>query len=367
MNALRLLALLTDADGAPGGIAQFNRDLLDVLDTSPSVGPVDTVCYTRYPPRGPTTRRHVRIEVATSSRARFVWRAWRRARATGPLDLVLCGHLHLAPVAWLAARAAGCPFWLILHGIEAWPRPRRLRALSVQRARGLVAVSRYTRGRALEWWLGPPESVRVISDTVDPRFTPGAADPAVAQRLGLAGREVLLTVGRLSASERYKGHDRVIDALPALRSRHPTLIYAIAGDGNDRERIERRARRSGVAEHVRLLGQVDAADLPALYRLARAFAMPSTGEGFGITFLEAMACGVPVVGLGVDGSRDPLQDGNLGIVADPARLDEALHEALASEAPRGEALALRVKALFGRDAFRQRVERWLQRCREECA
>ena len=362
-----MLALLTDADGAPGGIAQFNRDLLDALDASPSVARVETVCYTRHPPRARVIRERVRIHAATRSRARFVWHAWSRAQAIGPANIVLCGHLHLAPVAWLAARAARCPYWVILHGIEAWPRPRRLRAFAIQRARGLVAVSRYTRARTLEWWLGPPDSISIIPDTVDGRFTPGAADPALAQRLGLVGREVLLTVGRLSAGERYKGHDRVIDALPALRARHPALVYAIAGDGDDRKRLDRLARRRGVAEHVRFLGHVDDGDLPKLYRLARAFAMPSTGEGFGIAFLEAMASGVPAVGLGVDGSRDPLQDGQLGIIADPDRLCEALHQALVSDSPRGEALAVRVKALFGRDAFRRQVEGWLQRCAEACA
>jgi phosphatidylinositol alpha-1,6-mannosyltransferase len=367
MRGLRMLALLTDADGAPGGIAQFNRDLLDALDASPSVAGVDTICYTRHPPRAPAMRKRVRPGVATRSRARFVWHTWRRARATGPVNLVLCGHLHLAPVAWLAARTARCPYWVILHGVEAWPRPRRLRAFAMQRARGLVTVSRYTRARALEWWLGTPDAISIIPDTVDGRFTPGAADPALAQRLGLAGRDVLLTVGRLSASERYKGHDRVIDALPAVRASHPDLVYAIAGDGDDRKRLDRLARQRGVAEHVRFLGHVDAGELPAVYRLARAFAMPSTGEGFGIAFLEAMASGVPVVGLGVDGSRDPLQDGTLGIIAEPDRLAEALHQALDPGIPRGDVLAQRVKALFGREAFRRRVEAWLQRCAEERA
>jgi phosphatidylinositol alpha-1,6-mannosyltransferase len=103
------------------------------------------------------------------------------------------------------------------------------------------------------------------------------------------------------------------------------------------------------------VGAVPRADLPALYRLADAFAMPSTGEGFGIAFLEAMASGVPALGLAGDGSVDALGDGDLGLVVSENALADGLVRLMAGDAPRGAVLADAVRARFGRAAHAARV------------
>ena len=89
------------------------------------------------------------------------------------------------------------------------------------------------------------------------------------------------------------------------------------GDGDDRPRLESLAVECGVAENVQFAGSVPPEELPDYFRLADVFVMPSTGEGFGIVFLEAMATGVRVIGGNQDGSADPLADGQLGWAVDP--------------------------------------------------
>jgi phosphatidyl-myo-inositol dimannoside synthase len=172
---------------------------------------------------------------------------------------------------------------------------------------------------------------------------------------GLKAQKVLLSVGRLDARERYKGQDRVIRLLPALRERLGDVVYLIAGDGDDRPRLEALSRDCGVAEHVCFLGQVSDADLPDLYRAADLFVLPSTGEGFGIVFLEAMASGTPALGLAVMGAVDALADGELGDAVDEAGLFEAVVRRL--QLPRRDpaALAAAVGTRFGRAAFRERA------------
>src|SRR4029453_8687319 len=114
-----------------------------------------------------------------------------------------------------------------------------------------------------------PERVRVLSNTVDERFTPGPVSAALRQRLKLGPGPILLAVGRLSAGERYKGHELVFAALPELRARLPSLVYAVAGEGDDRARLEARANeQTGDASAVRFLGYVPDEDLPDLYPLA---------------------------------------------------------------------------------------------------
>ena len=101
------------------------------------------------------------------------------------------------------------------------------------------------------------------------------------------------------------------------------------GSGNDRQRLESLAREVGVADIVIFAGQVAATEVPDYYALADVFAMPSTGEGFGIVFLEAAAHGLPVIGGNRDGSVDALADGAVGIPVDPND-QEALTTALAN-------------------------------------
>ena len=192
---------------------------------------------------------------------------------------------------------------------------------AAERAELVTCVSRYTRRRFLSWARLAPETVRVLPNTVEPRFSPGPQDAALRSRLRVEGRQVLLTVGRLAASERYKGHDVVLRALAQLQAAMPDLVYVIAGDGDDLPRLQALASSLRVADRVRFAGYFEDAQLPALYRSADLFVMPSTGEGFGIVFLQALACGLAVVGGDADGSRDPLRDGADGLLVDAASPD----------------------------------------------
>jgi len=128
---------------------------------------------------------------------------------------------------------------------------------------------------------------------------------------------VLMTVGRLATEERYKGFDEVLEALPALAEKNPHVVYVICGEGPDRARLEAKAATLGVRERVRFTGFIPEAEKADYYRLADAYVMPSRGEGFGIVFLEAMACGIPVMGSQLDGSREALLDGELGVLVNP--------------------------------------------------
>jgi glycosyltransferase involved in cell wall biosynthesis len=138
---------------------------------------------------------------------------------------------------------------------------------------------------------------------------------------------VILTVGRLSAAERYKGHDKIIRAMPAVLRTIPEAAYLIVGAGDDRLRLERLAADQCIGEIVRFAGAVAEAELADHFSIADLFAMPSKGEGFGIVFLEAAASGLPVIAGNGDGSRDALADGVIGRTVDPDDIT-ALAEAM---------------------------------------
>jgi glycosyltransferase involved in cell wall biosynthesis len=159
----------------------------------------------------------------------------------------------------------------------------------------------------------------------------GPPDQGLVSRYGLKGRKVIMTLGRLDALERLKGVDEVIDVLPRLLESKPDLAYLVVGDGSDRKRLEAKATALGLANHVVFAGHVADAEKADHYRLADAYVMPSRGEGLGIVFLEAMACGIPVVASKSDGGREVLGDGALGLLVDPsdaAELEAAILRAV---------------------------------------
>ncbi|MEJ2670846.1 MAG: glycosyltransferase [Deltaproteobacteria bacterium] len=150
----------------------------------------------------------------------------------------------------------------------------------------------------------------------------GDKSEKLLERYGLKDKVVLMTMGRLAAAEQYKGFDEVMDLLPRLAKSLPNLAYLIVGDGDDRPRLEAKAVSLGVKDRVVFAGFIPEAEKADHYRLADAFVMPGRGEGFGFVFLEALACGIPAVGSTLDGSREALRDGSLGILVDPRRPEE---------------------------------------------
>lgn len=311
---MKLLALITDGFGAGGGIAQYNRDLMTGLSQSKHVESL--VALPRFggagapPLRGFTQLPPAPGRLAWSSHA-LRWALQRR------FDVIFCGHINAVPLAAALARMTRAKLWLQTHGFEAWTAPTRLVRRATERAALVTAVSRFTRARLLAWADIAPDRVRVLPNTVAAAYAPRAPRAEIAARYGLAGRKVILTVGRIAKTERYKGHDRIIAALPVVVAGCPETLYLVVGSGADRPRLEELARSLGVADRVVFAGQVPADELPDHFALADVFAMPSTGEGFGIVFLEAARCGLPVIGGNRDGSSDALADGAIGRLIDP--------------------------------------------------
>src|SRR5205823_3247364 len=132
----------------------------------------------------------------------------------------------------LIAGLSRVPLWLQLHGAEAWEPLARTRLWAARRATLITAVSRHTRRRFLQLTGIDPSRVRVLPNTVDEGFTPGSRPDYLVNRHRLHGKKILLTVGRLAADERRKGHDTTIRALPELITADPDLVYLIVGEGD---------------------------------------------------------------------------------------------------------------------------------------
>jgi phosphatidylinositol alpha-1,6-mannosyltransferase len=352
------LALVTDAFGGYGGIAQYNRDFLGALAASGAVSSITVL--PRVAPQPIATPAAVRQKRARLGRFAYSVMALLTAFRQRT-DLVFCGHLYMAPLAWPIARLKGAKLILQMHGDEVWSRPSRLRRAATEAADLVLCVSRHTRACVVGWAAIPPERVLVVPNTIADAFTPGDG-LTLRAALGIEGNRVLLTVARMEPHERHKGHDRVIAAIPELVRRGHDVVYVIVGKGDDRARLEEIARENGVAERVRFLGALDQQRLVAAYRMADLFVMPSTREGFGIAYIEAMACGTPALGLDAGGANDALADGELGtLISEENELPDAIARLLVKPKPDPNALSQAVRARFGREVFHAQVRMVLDR------
>lgn len=342
-----MLAVVTDAFGGRGGIAQYNRDFLGALAETGAVSSI-----TVLPRQAPDPL--LLPERIEQTPARLGWIGYSiaalRTALLRPVDLVFCGHLFMAPLAALITRLKGAKLIVQSHGIEAWPRPSRAQRAALEAADLVLCVSRHTRSAVLSWASIAPERVLVLPDTVREAFSPGDGSKQRAA-LALEGKRVLLTVGRMDPRERYKGHDRVIAAISNLVAKGYDICYLVVGEGDDRSRLETLARDAGVNERVRFLGRVGVQTLVEIYRMADLFVMPSTREGFGVAFLEAMASGTSALGLSVAGATDALGDGQLGTLVAEDELPDAIARLLNTPQPDSHALAAAARARFGRETF----------------
>lgn len=325
---MRVLLLCTDAYGGHGGIALYNRDLAEALAAREDVEEVIVVPRVirsevrDIPPK-------VRFEADAARGAAHYLCAIARARRARP-GLVICGHVNLLPVACSIARRP----LLMIYGVEAWKRTRLASRHLLHRCSAVVSISRLTRDRFLGWshYRGP---VHLLPNAIHAeRYGIRAKRADLVARYGLDGKRVLLTIGRLASHERYKGFDEVIEVLPRLPA---GVVYVIGGKGNDRARLEEKARACGVAERVIFTGYFSEEEKADLYALADLYVMPSRGEGFGFVFLEALASGLPVIGSKHDGGCEALLGGELGMLIDesnPAEVEAAIREALERPARR---------------------------------
>jgi phosphatidylinositol alpha-1,6-mannosyltransferase len=351
MPQIHCLALVTDAFGGHGGIAQYNRDFLGALAEGGTVSSITVL--PRHAPESISAPAAIHQMPARPGRIAYSVMALFTALRQRT-DVVFCGHLYMAPLAWLIARLKGAKLIVQMHGIDAWPCPPRLQRAAAEAADVILCASRYTRGIVTGWAAVSPERILIVPNTVADMFAPGDSS-ALRAALGLRDERVLLTVGRMDSRERYKGHDRVIAAIPSLVAQEHDVVYIIIGEGGDRARLEDLARRAGVAARVRFLGAVSRQYLADAYRMADLFVMASTGEGFGIVFLEAMASGTPALGLDAAGACDALADGELGTVVSENDLAAAIARLLAMPKPDPGTLSRAVRARFGAAVLREQV------------
>lgn len=285
--------------------------------------------------------RVVRLPLTLSDPGMCSWRGLRGySRALRAVGRVVKSRRILAlhggrcvPEGWIALLLKcwrGLPYLCYVHGEEVKREPsatkggpmasRQLRWMTrvvLQGAKSVIANSRSSARIVEEEWRLPGERVRVLYPGVDTGyFAPAERDAAARARLGWGDRPVVLTVGRL---QKRKGHDQMIHAVGLLRRAIPDVLYAIAGEGEERGPLEELVARGGLDRHVQFRGEVEDRELLDCYQQCDLFVLPNRQvgrdiEGFGIVLLEAQACGKPVIAGASGGTAEAIRIPESGLV-----------------------------------------------------
>ncbi|TAJ07288.1 MAG: glycosyltransferase family 1 protein [Nitrospirae bacterium] len=331
---MHVIVCSTDYPPVIGGIAQYTYQIAKALATHDQV----KVLTVRTPgwkefDKGQTFMT-VRVPNIPLLREALFLRAILRIHRTEPIDWIVsavwfpCGLLAHA-----SHNLRGIKYAVAAHGSEIFDDYvtvrravkslcRAWKGYMFRQAAWVLPVSHYTREQLAKAGVVAP--MRVLHNGVDTDvFRPAPKSPALMSRLGLGpATTVLLTVGRLDL---HKGHDVVLRALPLVREHIPGIAYVIVGAGPERARLGQLVDRLGLTGIVKMVGTVAEADLVDYYNLCDLFIMPSREmpgrldlvEGFGIVFLEAGACGKPVIGGNSGGMPDAVLDGVTGLLVDP--------------------------------------------------
>ncbi|MDF2773159.1 MAG: glycosyl transferase family 1 [Geminicoccaceae bacterium] len=302
--------------------------------------------------------------VALKTRVQFLARL-ARLQSLRRVDWMLFTHVGIARAQLRVPKQWRRPYGVMLHGIEAWSATLDAeRKAALREARVRIAISPHTARRAAAAHPGLPPIetclLALLPEAEHPDRIP--ADVRVD-----FGPHAVVIVGRMSASERYKGHDQLLLAWPRVLADVPDATLVMVGRGDDVERLRAKGAVLGLGRSVHFTGFVPDPALRALLRHSAVFAMPSRGEGFGLVYLQAMRAGVPCLGSRDDAAADVIVDGETGLLVphqDPDAIAGALVRLLTDDGMRrrmGEAGRRRFDATFTYPRFRSRLAGLLAR------
>jgi len=292
-----------------------------------------------------------------------------RAAHNCAAHIIVAGHPNLAPIAaWLQRVSPRGSAIVMAHGVEVWQPLPLIRRATIRHARIVTAPSTDTIEKLIDIQRVPRASTCLLPWPLNPDFLALTGRDDLRPPAGFPDPTTILTIARAESSEQYKGTDDLIRAVAKLHCEAADLELVCVGGGNDLPRLQSLARELGIADRVRFLQSLSREEIAACYSRARIFAMPSVGEGFGLVFLEAMACGRPVIAAACGGALDLIEDGVNGLLVPPrdsAGLILALRRMLESESLRsrlGANGAAIVREKYRFDSFQYQLGQLCERC-----
>jgi phosphatidylinositol alpha-1,6-mannosyltransferase len=259
---------------------------------------------------------------------KFYWRNFLIIRSlikTNKITQIHCGRCLPEGVFGLIMKTIyNIPYICYIHGedVEAASSSRELSFIVKQvlkKANKLIANSKNSLDILTNHWDVPVEKIAVLNPGMDGnKFIPAEYDEVVRKGLGWDDRPVMLTVGRL---QKRKGQDMLIKAMPQIIEQHPDVLYAIVGDGEEKENLKSLVTELSLESNVQFLSEIPDETMIQCYQQCTLFVLPNRTigkdiEGFGMVLAEAQSCGKPVLAGDSGGTAETMIVGETGLIVD---------------------------------------------------
>lgn len=307
-----------------GGIAQYNRDIIISLNEIEIITRLDVLQSTKITDEKENKKKGKINTYGGSVLKAIKYAFWQTSK--NKYNIVLCAHINMLPVATIIAAKNRAKLILIVYGVDVWSKPKKpLIELCLKYVNTVWTISEFTMKKMSEWCKFRNINYTLIPNGIDiKKYGIGNKRVDFIEKYNKKNSNVLMTLGRLSAAEQYKGIDEVIELMPKVLMKYQNIIYLIVGEGDDKPRLQKKVENLGLEGNVIFTGYVSDEHKADIIRIADVFIMPGKGEGFGFVYLEAMACGIPVIGSKLDGSQEALLNGKIGEVVDPTNQMEMM-------------------------------------------
>lgn len=355
---MKIYFLILSAFKFTGGLEKFNRAFMKALSDISAEQKFDLFLKSSHDKL--PDERYIskdKFEGFEGNKIKFIFRCLIEAKK---MELVFIGHINLAPVAILLRLLnPKIKFIVIGHGIEIWPKQHFFKKLLLRFADKILAVSNFTKNQIVTNNRIDANKITVFHNTLDPYFKiPQNFNKPdyLLKRYGIDEKtKVILSIARINQYEGYKGYDKVLESLPSVKNEVPNVKYILCGKYTavEGKRLKDKAKYLGVEQNFILPGFIEEKELTDHYLLADVFVLPSKKEGFGIVFIEAAACGAPVIAGNQDGSVDALLNGKLGKLINPddeSEISETIIEVLKKPLSNK---SNKIKDYFGFDKFKE--------------
>lgn len=343
---MNILFATTSRISETGGIQEYNRNLLKVLDNlGISISKVEL------------------LRPSLIGKVLFTFRMFFQTLKSKP-DVIFCSHISLSPLCLVLKAWFNVDYIVFTHGIEVWNLKSKIKIKSLKRAKFVITVSTYTEKKLVQQ-IPELDNIFILPNTIDGnRFYPKEKSQLLIEKYNLKNKKVIFTLAVLSRIEEYKGYDKVIESLPRILKQVPEAVYILGGTGRALKGIKEMITSLDLEDKIILPGFISNEELVDYYNLCDVFIIPGKREGFGIVFLEALACGKPVIAGNQDGSVDALQNGKVGTLINPDSIDEIANSLVAvlkgnidNKLLDGKYLREETLKRYGFDKFKEKVQK----------
>lgn len=294
--------VVTDGYGGRGGIAQYNRHLIKAVSEIKNIQSVTVMQRKIFYNLESKPKKVKLVKNVENSKIKFFFRILSYLFKKKNYDAIFCCHIHLLPFAWILSKKFKCPIILIIFGEEAWkPTKHKIANFLSKEISYLITIRHYTAKKFLNWSKIINNNYYYIPNCIEhKKFKNNIRSLKLIKKLKLKDKKIIISCGRMDVEDKNKGMDEIIEILNDLSEKIRNVLYIIIGDGDDKQRLERKAKKLKVDHLILFLGNISEKKKKYIYSFGHIMAMPGSRKSFDrypyrFVNLEGLASGMHVL------------------------------------------------------------------------